>query len=328
MEAGGLAVLLTGVGKRYDIVSAFARHAFVVAADPNPLAPAQYAADVRVAPPAMDDPDYVPFLERVAREHDVRAVVPLTDLDIVILARSGLPAFVPEPDVAGATFDKYEAHELLLRHGLPSPPTVLPGEDPGRYPVVVKPRRGSGARSIHPAADREQMEFFIGYADEPVMVQRLLSGPHFSIDLLCDMEGRCLNAIPRTMLESRGGESIKGTVVADAELVELGRRVGEALPVRGPCTVQVFRDPELGIGIYDVNTRFGGAFPAPMYAAPPGRTYPELIVRMAAGERVEPHVGEFTAGMTFTRWYWHTELDDAIQPTGRDAVEGGPRPPR
>ena len=43
------AVLLTGVGKRYDIVSSFARHALVVAADPSPLAPAQYAADVRVA---------------------------------------------------------------------------------------------------------------------------------------------------------------------------------------------------------------------------------------------------------------------------------------
>ena len=46
-----VAVLLTGVGKRYDIVSAFAQHAFVIAADPSPLAPAQYAADVRVAPP-------------------------------------------------------------------------------------------------------------------------------------------------------------------------------------------------------------------------------------------------------------------------------------
>ena len=327
MEAGRVAVLLTGVGKRYDIVSAFARHAFVVAADPSPLAPAQYAADVRVAPPPFNHPGYVPFLERLVAEHDVKAVVPLTDLDIEVLARSGLPAFVPNPDVARATYDKYEAHELLLRHGLPSPPTVLPDEDPGGYPVVIKPRRGSGARSIHVAADREQMEFFVSYADEPVMVQRWLEGPHFSIDLLCDLEGRCLNAIPRTMIESRGGESIKGTVVADAELVELGRRVGEALPVRGPCTVQVFRDPELGLGIYDVNTRFGGAFPAPMYAALPGRTYPELVVRMAAGERIEPHVGEFHAGMTFTRWYWHTELDERMEPTGRDAVDGGPRPP-
>ena len=98
------------------------------------------------------------------------------------------------------------------------------------------------------------------------------------------------------MIESRGGESIKGTVIADPELVDLGRRVGESLGVRGPCTVQAFRDPEIGLGITDVNTRFGGAFPAPMYAALPGRTYPELIVRMAAGERVEPHVGEFRAG--------------------------------
>ena len=117
------------------------------------------------------------------------------------------------------------------------------------------------------------------------MVQRLMGGPEFSIDLLCDLDGRCLNAIPRTMIESRGGESIKGTVIFDEELIELGRAVGEALGVRGPCTVQAFRDPEIGLGITDVNTRFGGAFPAPMYAARPGRTYPELIVRMARGER-------------------------------------------
>jgi carbamoyl-phosphate synthase large subunit len=98
--------------------------------------------------------------------------------------------------------------------------------------------------------------------------------------------------------------------------------------VRGPCTFQVFRDPELGVAIYDVNTRFGGAFPSHMYAARPGRTYPELIVRMAAGESVEPHVGDFEAGMTFTRWFWQTELDESMRPTGRDIVPDGPRPPR
>ncbi len=324
-----VAVLLTGVGKRYDIVSAFAEHAFVIAADPSPLAPARYAAHLRVAPPPITSDEYAPFLESLVREHDVRAVVPLTDLDIEVLARADLPAFVPAPEVCRATYDKYETHELLLRLRLPSPPTVLPGEEPDSYPVMVKPRRGSGARSIHAAADREEMNFFIRYVqkEEPVMVQRLMGGHEYSIDLLCDLDGRCLNAIPRTMLESRGGESIKGTVIADPELVELGRSVGEALGVRGPCTVQAFRDPEIGLGITDVNTRFGGAFPAPMYAALPGRTYPELIVKMARGERVEPHVGEFQAGHTFTRWYWQLELDEQRQPTDRDIVPSGPRSP-
>jgi carbamoyl-phosphate synthase large subunit len=65
-----------------------------------------------------------------------------------------------------------------------------------------------------------------------------------------------------------------------------------------------------------------------MYAALPGRTYPELIVRLAAGERVVPHVGEFLAGRTFTRFFWQIELGEDMEPTGRDIVPGGPRTPR
>ncbi len=329
----GPAVLLTGVGKRYDIVASFAQHARTIAADPNPLAPAQYAAHARRAVPRIDDREYVPALAALCAEYGVGAVIPLTDLDIEVLAHAraegALPALVPDPEIARATYDKYEAHLLLERLGLPSPPTVLPGrEEPDSYPVMVKPRQGSGARSIHLARDAEEAAFFVRYVPEPVMVQRWMHGPELSIDCLSDPEGRCLNAIPRTMLESRGGESIKGTVIADAELVALGQRVVEALAVRGPCTVQVFRDRQIGLGITDVNTRFGGAFPGPMYAALPGRTYPELIARMAAGERVEPHVGEFRAGRTFTRYFWQLELDEELAPTGRDIVAGGPPPPR
>ena len=77
-----------------------------------------------------------------------------------------LPAFVPDPEIARATFDKYEAHLLLTRLHLPSPPTVLPGQTVESYPVMVKPRRGSGARSIHIAADRGQADFFVRYVDE------------------------------------------------------------------------------------------------------------------------------------------------------------------
>ncbi len=336
-------IMLTGVGKRYDIVACFAQLTTAIAIDPNPLAPAQYAAQVHAAPPPIADPGYVPFLQELCERHSVGAVIPLTDLDIEVLARARaeglLPALVPSPEVARATYDKYEAHLLLSRLGLPSPPTVLPEEEPDSYPVMVKPRRGSGARSIHLAHDRAEKDFFVRYVaegrgglgpireGEPVMVQRAMGGPELSIDCLGDLDGRCLNAIPRTMLESRGGESIKGAVIRDPELIALGQRAMEALAVRGPATIQIFRDPEVGLGITDVNTRFGGAFPAPAYAALPGRTYPELIVRMAAGEAIAPHVGEFQEGRTFTRYYWQLELDERLQPTGREIVPGGPSAP-
>ena len=328
------AVLLTAAGKRYDIVSCFARLTTTVVADASPLAPAQYAATVRETVPRMDDPGYVPALAEICERHGVGAVLPLTDLDIEILARARergeLPALVPSAEVAAATYDKYETHRLLTALGLPSPPTVLPDDDLAaiEYPVMVKPRRGSGARSIHLAHDEREARFFIDYVREPVMVQRAMSGPEVSIDCLGDREGVCLNAIPRSMLESRGGESIKGEVLEDPEMVRLGQLVVEALGVRGPATIQVFRDPDAGLGITDVNTRFGGAFPAPVYAALPGRSYPELIVAMAAGRRIEPHVGEYRAGTTFTRYYWQLELDAEMRPTGRDIVPGGPPAPR
>jgi carbamoyl-phosphate synthase large subunit len=60
----------------------------------------------------------------------------------------------------------------------------------------------------------------------------------------------------------------------------------------------------------------------------PGQSYPELIVRLAGGEPVSPHVGEFRAGMTFTRYYWQLELDEQLTPTGREIVPDGPPAPR
>src|SRR6516162_10691840 len=89
------AVLLTGVGKRYDIVSAFAQHATVVAADPNPLAPAQYAAHHRFSVPRIEDPEYVPTLAALCEQHRARAVVPLTDLDLEVLGQARVDGLLP-----------------------------------------------------------------------------------------------------------------------------------------------------------------------------------------------------------------------------------------
>jgi carbamoyl-phosphate synthase large subunit len=330
------AVLFTCAGQRVDIVSAFGRAgATTLATDINPLAPALYHADRYALVGRVDDPDYVPQLRRLVEEHDVRLVVPLTDLDQELLAgrRDELaPALVllPRADIVAAMADKFHAHELFVRRGIGSPDTWLPEDLPDDvpFPVFVKARVGFGSRHVYRCGDRAQLDYHLVHTPVDSMIQAACGGEEFSVDVFCDFDGNCLNAIPRTMIESRGGESIKGTVVHDEELIDLGRRVGEALPVKGPCTVQVFRDPDLGLGITDVNTRFGGAFPAPMYAARPGRSYPELIVRMARGERVEPHVGDFRSGFTFTRWFWQIELDEDLRPTGQDIVASGPRPPR
>ena len=46
------------------------------------------------------------------------------------------------------------------------------------------------------------------------------------------------------MIESKGGESIKGMSIKDQALIEFGRLVAETLPIWGPANIQCFRVSE------------------------------------------------------------------------------------
>ena len=302
------AVLFTCAGQRVDIVSAFRRAgATTVATDADALAPALYHADHKALVPRIGTPGYVPALVALVAEHDVRLVIPLTDLDQGVLARSRdalAPALVlvPAPDVCDAMGDKWAAHVFFEEHGIPSPRSWLPAEVPGdvRFPVLVKVREGFGSRHIYRAADVDELVFHLRTTPVDSFVQEACLGEEFSIDVFCDMAGRCLNAIPRTMIQSKGGESIKGRSIKDLELIEHGRRVAETIGIVGPANIQCFRQPDGSLPVTDVNPRFGGAFPLPLAA---GGRYPELSLALARGESPEPRLGDFREGIVMTRFF-------------------------
>src|SRR5204862_3387959 len=130
----------------------------------------------------------------------------------------------------------YDANPSSEERGNTSPASWLPEELPDdlRYPVPVKARFGFGSRDIYRAHDRRELDFFLGYSQADSFVQRMCPGEEFSIDVFCDLDSRCLNSIPRTMIESKGGESIKGMTIKDPELIDFGRLVAEELAIRGP----------------------------------------------------------------------------------------------
>jgi carbamoyl-phosphate synthase large subunit len=276
----------------------------------------------------VDDTAYVDALCELVQVHDVRLIVPLTDLDHLVLAQSrerfsDCVVLVPAPETISRCSDKYLAHRFFAEREIGSPGTWLPDELPGDvpFPVLVKARHGFGSRGIYRCRDRRELEFFLGYTEFDSMVQACCRGEEFSIDVFCDLEGRCLNAIPRTMIESKGGESIKGTTIRDWELIEHGRFVAETLGLVGPANIQCFReDGELRVT--DINPRFGGAFPLPRAA---GSRYPELAVALANGERPEPRLGEFHAGITMTRFFSQLILapgvDGALEPVAEELPE-------
>src|SRR4029079_2586392 len=244
--------MLTSVGQRVDIARAFrAAGSVTLGIDADPLAPALYHCDLRVIVPRIADPAYVPTLADLRKKHAVQLVVPLNDLDFPVLARERAalaPALVllPDEEASVRMSDKLEAHHFFVANGIASPRSWAPDEVPGdaRYPVLVKAREGFGSRNIHRAADAAELAFFLRYAGVASFVQEACLGEEFSIDVFSDMDGRVLNAIPRTMVLSKGGESIKGVSIKDTELIEHGARVAEIVGVKGPANVQCFREPD------------------------------------------------------------------------------------
>lgn len=321
-------VLLTCAGQRVDIVRAFqaamrggAHSGRVLVSDLDPLSPSLFAADEVVELPPVDDAGYGAAVAAVCRRENVGAVLPLTDLDPVVLAEAagaireaGAEVFLPSPEVALGCQDKWECHLMLGRLGLPSPPTWLPDEvDPAGlpYPVLLKPRLGFAGRHIYRCSSPEELAFFRAYSPAESVVQRALPGLEFSIDCFGDLDGRALGAVPRAMIQSKGGEQIKGETLDDPQLVELGASTVEGLGLVGPSTVQCFRDGGVVLGITDINTRFGGAFPLPQAA---GAGYVQMILAIAAGERPAPRLGAHEPGVVMTRFLEQTLM--ARTPTG------------
>ena len=280
--------------------------------------------------PRIDDPAYVPTLAELVRLHDVGLVVPLTDLDQVILARARealAPALVllPGPEVCEALGDKWLAHLLFEERGIDTPRTWLPADLPADapFPLLVKARVGFGSRHIYRCRDRAELEFFLKFTPVQSMIQSVCTGEEYSIDVFCDFEGRCLNAIPRTMIESKGGESIKGMTIKEWDLIDVGRSVAETLRLVGPANIQCFREANGSHRVTDINPRFGGAFPLPTAA---GSRYPELALALAGGERPEPRLGEFREGVVMTRFFSHLTLTAGAAGTLEPFSEDLPEP--
>ena len=309
-------VLLTCAGTRVDMVQAFqsalareGRGGVVIVADASEIAPTRFVAERAETVPSISHAAYTDTIIDLVAKHAARVVMPLTDLDQGLLTSrradfeaAGAKVIASDPDVCEICLDKYRAHTFFEAHGIGSPWTHLPDDLPSTdqipFPVFVKAREGFAARNIWRAETPEQLAFFVEYTPAASMIQQICDGVEISTDLICDLDGRCIEAVPRSMIESKGGETVKGETLDDADVRAFAVRVAETLGIKGPACVQVFKSAD-GIRVTDVNPRFGGGFPIHVAA---GGGFPDTVLALGRGEAVEPRIGSYRPGVTMLRY--------------------------
>jgi carbamoyl-phosphate synthase large subunit len=262
-------------------------------------------------------------LIEVCRRERIDLVLPLIDPDIPFLAshveaieQAGAVVGCVGVSAARVCADKWLTREFFDRIGIRTPESWLPTEcprDPDSFPLFIKPRRGSASRHAFRADTPAELDFFSGYIEDP-LVQRCVSGPEITTDVICDRDGGVLAAVSRQRLAVRGGEVSKGVTVQMSEIQSACLKIARELPARGPITVQCMLDGPTAL-FTEINARVGGGIPLAIAA---GVDVPSLIIQgllEPPAVRVDPQ--PYEVGVFMTRY------DDSffLAPHERTALE-------
>lgn len=305
-------VLILSAGTRNKIVQYFKRalkgRGRVIATDMSPLAPAIYEADKHYIVPRMTDPGYLDVILDICRDEHVDGVLSLIDPELSLLAEHVEDFAVIGTTVIGSSYklcemslDKMEMFRWLSAHGYRC---ACSWDDLGefenaiavgkaRFPVFVKPVRGSASIAISRVDDLETLCLLWSHEDG-LMVQELLNGQEYGADVYIDMvSGEVVSIFVKKKLRMRAGETDKSVSFRDPELFEFIERFVREAGYRGQIDIDLF---DVGGKWYvsEVNPRFGGGYP---HAFECGVDHMSLIANNLVGHSNERRIGVYDEGV-------------------------------
>jgi len=271
----------------------------------------QYA-DKRTVSPLINDENYIPFLLDYCEKKQIQMIVPLFDMDLLVLARNkdkfsaiGTTVIVSDPGFIEICNDKWKTYEFLTANGFKTPRTYLKVDDVKRalaeekisYPVIVKPRFGCGSIALSAAHDDKELEIcdylvkngikrsYLKYASavsEDMIYQEMLDGQEYGIDIINDFNGCFRNAIVKRKLAMRSGETDIAETVDNDKVYSVAKKLASVSKHIGNLDCDCF---VCGPNIYilELNARFGGGYPFSHIA---GCNLPEAMVKWCKGEDV------------------------------------------
>ena len=294
------------------------------ASDMDPLAAGLYL----VPPPqrhlvlAGADPGFVPHLLELCRRHAIDVLVPTVDSELlaVALAQDAFAGAGVRLLLASKTTLELCLDKLTLLRACASVVPVgrhdaLNGAFSAQewdFPVMVKPRAGSGSRGIEKVTSPARLGSLPH--DGQLLVQEYLPGAEYSVDVLAAGDGRIVAAVPRARLKVDSGVAVTARTLHDPELEDLACRVATRIGLRYAANIQFRRNASGTPILLEVNARFPGTMPLTVQS---GVNMPLLALRDVLGQ--PPPDGPMPFRDVAVVRYWTEEF---IEPAALDAWPG------
>ena len=238
--------------------------------------------------PAIEDATYLDSVIDICQEEAVTAAITLSDLDVGVLPglrahmnEQGIACFFPDMLVAQRFLDKVETASFLATNGFESPATFVDldeAEAQNGFPLVIKPRKGSASQGFGIFYDRASAEAHWNKIFEP-LAQEFVSGRLINVEAISSPDGEVLGLSVWERLSSIAGETLLAETIEHEAAFKTALDLLETSPIPGPIDIDMI-DVDGRIVILEVNTRFGGGYPASHLA---GAAFPETMVEWVSG---------------------------------------------
>ncbi len=310
-------ILLTSVGRRTYMVNYFKdaiKGNGLVHAANSVETYSMKMADRSVATPLIYDSGYIDFLLEYCLKNQISMVLSLFDIDLPILSKNkskfvqnGITLVVSDFEFINVCNDKWNTCNFLLKNNILTPATFLNlldaksalQESKIGFPLIVKPRWGMGSIGIFQADNMEELEIlyekslnlikssYLTYEsnqdiDNCVLIQKMLIGQEYGLDVFNDLAGNYLVSVPKKKLAMRAGETDIAEVIENKELSDLGKYIGQLTNHIGNIDVDIILSNNK-LYVIELNCRFGGQYP---FSHLSGVDFPKAIIRMVNKEEI------------------------------------------
>lgn len=310
-------ILILSSGTRNKVVQYFKAalkdKGRVICTDMSNLAPSIYEADQFYTVPRMTAPGYIDVILDICKKEKIDGVLSLIDPELSLLAENKERFAAVGTTVIGSTYelcemslDKFQMFRWLTEHGYRCAKSYIDKEaffadvaaGKAKYPVFVKPARGSASIAISKVYDRETIELLFAHSDG-LMIQEFLDGQEIGADVYIDMNShRVVSIFTKKKILMRAGETDKAVSFQDEKLFALIKQFAEEAGYTGQIDIDLFQvDGEYFIS--EVNPRFGGGYP---HAYECGCNHMELIVNNLEGKTNDGRIGQYEEGIYMMKY--------------------------
>ena len=299
----------------------------IIATDASEASSALQLGDVGLVAPRVNDESYLPWLLDVCRDHDVSLVIPLTDLDLILLADDrdrfalqGTTVMIGSGDIIRTCRNKALTASLLEESSLPVVRTVTEREFKKApfYPCFAKPADGSAGVGAARIDNEDQLRHHISIYSQNLIMQEFLDGSEYTIDVYRKRDGQVVSVVPRQRLQVRSGEVEKGLAVKNDTLIDMAMSVSDVLDgLWGVFCIQCRMSDTTGPVVFEINPRFGGGAPLSIAA---GANLPLYLIQEILSLEISARVGQFTDNLLMLRYDQavFSRIDPGVKLAGMD----------